>query len=143
MRPSKIVYETEAKAFGGRDGRVATPDGRLALALSIPKEFGGPGGDGTNPEQLFGAGWSACFLSAVKLMGRLTKTAIPDGATVSAKIGVGAVEVGYAFVAELTISLPGIARETAEELVAGAHERCPFSRATRGNVDVTLTIADA
>lgn len=143
MKPSKIVYETEAKAYGGRDGRVATPDGRLAHALSIPKEFGGPGGDGTNPEQLFGAGWSACFLSAIKLMGRLTKTAIPEGSSVTAKIGVGAVEVGYAFVAELTIVLPGIARATAEELVAGAHERCPFSRATRGNIDVTLTVADA
>ena len=143
MKPEKIVYQTEATATGGRDGRAATKDGRLAVSLSIPKEFGGPGGDGTNPEQLFAAGWSACFLSAVKLAGRLNKVAIPDDATVTAKIGVGPVGVGYMFAAELQVVLPGIDRATAEKLVAGAHERCPFSRATQGNIDVVLTVAEA
>lgn len=143
MKPEKIVYRTEATATGGRDGRAATKDGRLAVSLSIPKEFGGPGGDGTNPEQLFAAGWSACFLSAVKLAGRLNKVTIPDDATVTAKIGVGPVGVGYMFAAELQVALPGIDRATAEKLVAGAHERCPFSRATQGNIDVVLTVAEA
>ena len=143
MKSEKIVYQTEATATGGRDGRAATKDGRLAVSLSIPKEFGGPGGDGTNPEQLFAAGWSACFLSAVKLAGRLNKVAVPDDATVTARIGVGPAGVGYIFTAELQVALPGIDRATAEQLVAGAHERCPFSRATRGNIDVVLTIAEA
>jgi Ohr subfamily peroxiredoxin len=143
MKPEKIVYRTEATATGGRDGRAATKDGRLAVSLSIPKEFGGPGGDGTNPEQLFAAGWSACFLSAVKLAGRLNKVAVPDDATVTAKIGVGPVGVGYKYAAELVVALPGIDRATAEKLVAGAHERCPFSRATQGNIDVVLTVAEA
>lgn len=143
MKPEKIVYRTEATATGGRDGRAATKDGRLAVSLSIPKEFGGPGGDGTNPEQLFAAGWSACFLSAIKLAGRLNKVAIPDDATVTAKIGVGPVGVGYMFAAELVVALPGIDRATAEKLVASAHERCPFSRATQGNIDVVLTVAEA
>jgi Ohr subfamily peroxiredoxin len=143
MKPEKIVYRTEATATGGRDGRAATKDGRLAVSLSIPKEFGGPGGDGTNPEQLFAAGWSACFLSAVKLAGRLNKVAIPDDATVTAKIGVGPVGIGYMFAAELQVALPGIDRATAEKLVAAAHERCPFSRATQGNIDVVLTVAEA
>lgn len=143
MKPEKIIYQTEATATGGRDGRAATKDGRLAVSLSVPKEFGGPGAEGTNPEQLFAAGWSACFLSAVKLVGRLNKVTIPDDATVTAKIGVGPAGVGYIFAAELVVALPGIDHATAEQFVAGAHERCPFSRATQGNIDVTLTVADA
>lgn len=142
MTPEKIIYSTEATATGGRDGSAASADGHLKVKLTVPKEFGGPGGEGTNPEQLFAAGYSACFLSAIKLMGRLGKVAIPDAATVTAKIGVGAVDVGYMFTAELLISLPGIPAETARELVAGAHQRCPFSRATKGNIDVVLTILE-
>lgn len=141
MTPEKIIYSTEVTATGGRDGKASSADGKLAVSLSVPKEFGGPGADGTNPEQLFGAGYSACFLSAIKLMGRLNKVAVPDASTVTAKIGVGAAEVGYMFTAELVVDLPGVSRDMAEQLVAGAHERCPFSRATRGNVDVKLTIA--
>lgn len=141
MTPEKIIYSTEVTATGGRDGKASSNDGKLAVSLSVPKEFGGPGADGTNPEQLFGAGYSACFLSAIKLMGRLNKVSVPDASTVTAKIGVGAAEVGYMFTAELVVDLPGVSRDVAEQLVAGAHERCPFSRATRGNVDVKLTIA--
>ncbi len=140
MTETKLIYQTAATATGGREGRATTADGKLDVTLSVPKEFGGPGAAGTNPEQLFAAGYSACFLSAIKLMGRLNKTPVPDTATVTAKIGVAAVDIGYSFVAELEINLPGVPRETALELVAGAHERCPFSRATRGNVDVTLTV---
>jgi Ohr subfamily peroxiredoxin len=141
-RPDRIIYATEATSTGGREGRAATADGRLDVGLSVPKEFGGPGAEGTNPEQLFAAGWSACFLSAIKLMGRLGKVAIPDATTVTAKIGVGAVTDGYVFTSELVIAIPGVDRNVAEELVAGAHQRCPFSRATRGNIDVVLTIRD-
>lgn len=143
MKPEKIIYETEATATGGREGRATSRDGRLAVSLSVPKEFGGPGAEGTNPEQLFAAGYAACFLSAIKLMGRIGKIAVPDDSTVTAKIGVGAVDIGYVFTAELRIALPGVPHAIAAELVAGAHDRCPFSRATRGNVDVVLTIAEA
>lgn len=143
MKPEKIIYATEATATGGRDGHAESADGHLAVKLTVPREFGGPGGEGTNPEQLFAAGYSACFLSAIKLMGRLNKVAVSDMATVTAKVGVGAVDVGYMFTAELLISLPGVPVETVRELVAGAHERCPFSRATKGNIDVVLTVLEA
>lgn len=142
MTTEKIVYATEATANGGRDGRAASGDGRLDVSLSIPAEFGGPGGTGTNPEQLFAAGYAACFLSAIKLVGRLDKLAVPADAAVTAKVGVGVVDGGYEFAVELVVLLPGIDHDTASKLVAGAHERCPFSKATRGNIDVVLTIAN-
>lgn len=142
MTPEKIVYATEATASGGRDGRAASSDGRLDVSLSIPAEFGGPGGAGTNPEQLFAAGYAACFLSAIRLVGRLDKVAVPADAAVTAKVGVGAVDGGYMFAVELVVAMPGVGHDTAARLVAGAHERCPFSKATRGNIDVVLTIAN-
>lgn len=141
MRPEKILFETQMTATGGRDGSATSPDGRLTLSLSVPKALGGPGGDGTNPEQLFAAGYAACFLSALKLMGRLNKTPLPDDTAVTVKVGMGPVEVGYALTAELSIDIPGIDRTVAETLAAGAHQRCPYSRAIRGNVDVTIRMA--
>ncbi|NKN39273.1 organic hydroperoxide resistance protein [Agrobacterium sp. a22-2] len=141
MTPDKILYETSVTAFGGRDGRVEGADGGFTMALSVPKGLGGPGGDGTNPEQLFAAGYAACFLGAVKLVARTSKIALEGEPTVSAKVGIGPVPVGYALAVELVVSLPGIERGLAEEIVAGAHERCPYSNATRGNVDVKLTVA--
>ena len=128
-------------ASGGRDGRVQALDGSFNLGLTIPKELGGPGGEGTNPEQLLAAGYSACFLSAMKLVGRLTKNSLPDTTTVTAKVGIGAVEPGYALVVELVASIPGMDPQIAQQIVAGAHERCPYSRATRGNVDVSIRLA--
>jgi lipoyl-dependent peroxiredoxin len=101
---------------------------------------GGGGGQGTNPEQLFAAGYAACFLGAVKLVGRQQKIALPDDATVTATVGIGAVDPGYALAVELAIHLPGIAPEVARSIVQAAHERCPYSHATRGNVDVKLTV---
>lgn len=140
IKLDKVLYRSEVTAMGGRDGRATSSDAVLDLALSVPKELGGPGGTGTNPEQLFAAGYAACFLGAVKFVARGRKIAIPDGASVTAAVGIGAVSVGYGLEVDLKVHLPGIDRTTAEELVTGAHERCPYSNATRGNIEVRLTI---
>ena len=137
---SKRIYTAIVTADGGRDGRVASEDGNLDLALVVPKEFGGPGGAGTNPEQLFAAGYSACFLSALKLTARLEKVQLDQDPTIEAHVGVLSTDEGYELVADLKVSMPGLEKELAEKLVAGAHERCPYSRATRGNIDVTLEV---
>ncbi len=115
-------------------------NGGFVAGLSVPKALGGPGGDGTNPEQLFAAGYAACFLGAIKFVARQRKIAVPDSASVTAAVGIGPVAVGYALEVDLRASLPGLDRALAEELVHGAHERCPYSNATRGNVAVTLTL---
>lgn len=140
MTPEKILYETEVTATGGRDGKAASTDGLLSVSLSVPKSLGGPGGEGTNPEQLFAAGYAACFLGAVKLVAR-TRKIVPSGEpSVTAKVAMGPVPVGYALAAELMVSLPGIEKLEAEGIVSGAHERCPYSNATRGNIEVRLTV---
>lgn len=140
MTLEKILYETEVTATGGRDGKGASADGLLSVSLSVPKSLGGPGGEGTNPEQLFAAGYAACFLGAVKLVAR-TRTVVPSAEpSVTAKVAMGPVPVGYALAVELKVSLPGVERSVAEEVVAGAHERCPYSNATRGNIAVKLTV---
>lgn len=141
MTPEKILYQTSVTATGGRDGTAASDDGLLSVALSVPKELGGPGGPGTNPEQLFAAGYAACFTGAVKLVARQGKIALPNDMTVTARVGMGPVDPGYALTVELVVSLPGLDPAQAREIVEGAHQRCPYSHATRGNVDVTLTIA--
>jgi lipoyl-dependent peroxiredoxin len=140
MKPEKILYEAEATATGGREGKAQSSDGLLSVSLSLPKSLGGSGGPGTNPEQLFAAGYAACFLGAVKLVTRTRKVALTDEPTVTARVGMGPVAVGYALAVELRVTLPGIEKLLAEEVLAGAHERCPYSNATRGNVDVTLTV---
>ncbi len=137
-----VKYTTQATATGGRDGRSVTKDGVLDVKLATPKELGGAGGEGTNPEQLFAAGYSACFLGALKFVGGQEKVRIPAETTVTATIGIGPrAEGGFGITAALQISLPGIERAQAEELVAKAHQVCPYSNATRGNVDVGLTVA--
>jgi len=142
LQPDKILYEAEVTATGGRDGKAASDDGLLSVSLSLPKSLGGPGGPGTNPEQLFAAGYAACFLGAVKLVARTCKVTPSAEPTVTAKVGMGpvAVAVGYALTVELKVLLPGLEKSVAEEVVAGAHERCPYSNATRGNIDVKLTV---
>lgn len=137
---SKLVYTAKVTADGGREGRAKSDDGNLDVALVMPKEFGGPGGAGTNPEQLFAAGYSACFLSALKLTARLDKVTLPEDPRIDAEVGVVSGDDGYSLTAELNVSLPGIDRDVAEKLVAGAHQRCPYSRATRGNIDVALSV---
>ncbi len=138
----KVAYSTKATTSGGRDGRAATADGTLEVKLSTPKELGGGGGDGTNPEQLFAAGYSACFLSAIKHVAAEQKLKIPDDSKVTATVGVGERDDGQGFGldVELAVGLPGIERDKAQELVEKAHVVCPYSHATKGNVDVRLSV---
>jgi osmotically inducible protein OsmC len=136
----QILYTAEATAWGGREGRVASSDGVLDLQLAIPKSMGGPGGDMTNPEQLFAAGYSACFHSALKLLARSEQVDVSESA-ITARVGIGANDAGgFGLQVELEAELPGVERAVAENLVAKAHQVCPYSNATRGNVEVTLTV---
>lgn len=137
---SKLIYTARVSTSGGREGRSRSDDGNLDVALVMPKEFGGPGGAGTNPEQLFAAGYSACFLSALKLTVRLEKVMLLADPSIDAEVGVVSGDDGYGLTATLNITLPGVDRDVAEKLVAGAHARCPYSRAIRGNIDVALNI---
>jgi lipoyl-dependent peroxiredoxin len=139
-KPTQILYTGKASATGGRDGRAASSDNVLDVKLSTPRELGGAGGPGTNPEQLFAAGYSACFLGALKLVAGKQKIALPAETTISGNVGIGPAPVGFAIAVELQISVPGVAREKVQELVAAAHQVCPYSNATRGNIDVTLTV---
>ncbi len=136
----KVLYTAEATATGeGRDGKVRSSDGLIDTALAVPVEMGGAGG-ATNPEQLFAAGYSACFHSALRLVGRRAQVDV-EGSSVTARVGIGPTGTGgYGLTVELAVALPGVDRETAGQLVAKAHEVCPYSNATRGNVDVTLTV---
>ena len=140
----EVLYRAHATASGGgRDeGRSATDDGKIDVRLSVPAEMGGKGGDGTNPEQLFAAGYSACFLGALKFVAGKQKVALPPSTTVTGKVGIGQIPTGFGIQAELTIAAPGVAREQLQTLVDAAHIVCPYSNATRGNIDVTLVIAD-
>lgn len=137
----KVLYRAQATATGGRDGRAVTSDGVLDVKLATPKELGGPGGAATNPEQLFAAGYSACFLSALKLIAMRGKTPLSPEAAVTALVGFGPVGQGYGIAVDLTVSLPGMEHAAAEALVAKAHQVCPYSNATRGNIEVRLSVA--
>jgi len=142
MSIQNILYTAQATAVGGREGRAVTSDGVLDLALSTPRELGGAGGPGTNPEQLFAAGYSACFLSALKYVAGQEKTALPAESQVTGRVGIGPIATGFGIQAELTIRVPGMARERLQALVDKAHVVCPYSNATRGNIDVSLLLAD-
>jgi Ohr subfamily peroxiredoxin len=134
-----VLYTAVATAENGRDGRVATDDGKLDVVVNPPREMGGSG-DGTNPEQLFAAGFSACFQSALGVVARREKADI-SGSTVTARVGLGRTrDGGFGLTVELTASLPGQDRETALQLVKEAHRVCPYSRATEGNIEVTLDV---
>lgn len=138
----QILYTAQATATGGRDGRAVTNDKHLDVKLNTPKELGGAGGDGTNPEQLFAAGYSACFMSALKFVALHTKVNLPADAAVTAEVGIGPNDKGgFALAAELKVSLPGLDPAAAQALVAKAHEVCPYSNATRNNVDVKVGVA--
>ena len=139
----KVLYKTSATSTGGRDGRSTSADGVLAVQLSTPKELGGAGGPGTNPEQLFAAGYSACFLGALKYVAAQEKTKLPEDTTVTASVGIGPRDDGRGFGidVDLAIALPGVERATAEDLVAKAHVVCPYSHATQNNIDVRLSVA--
>ncbi|AUX40598.1 organic hydroperoxide resistance protein [Sorangium cellulosum] len=140
--PVDVKYTTQATANGGRDGRATTADGKLDVKLSTPKELGGAGGDGNNPEQLFAAGYAACFLGAMKFVAGQEKIRVPAETTVTATVGIGPrSEGGFGIDVGLRISLPGVERAQAEQLVEKAHQVCPYSNATRNNVPVRLEIA--
>ena len=136
-----VLYKTSAKATGGRDGHAATLDGTLDVKLTTPKELGGGGGAGNNPEQLFAAGYAACFIGAMKFVASQGGPKVPDDASVTSVVGIGPREAGgFGLAIDLTVSLPGLAHADAEALVEKAHQVCPYSNATRGNVDVHLTV---
>jgi osmotically inducible protein OsmC len=136
-----VLYRTTATATGGRDGHAATKDGTLDVKLTTPKELGGSGGPGNNPEQLFAAGYSACFLGAMKFVASQGGPKVPADTSVTATIGIGPrAEGGFGITAALEISLPGLDKAAAEELVHKAHQVCPYSNATRNNVDVQLSV---
>ncbi|MFF0268522.1 organic hydroperoxide resistance protein [Kribbella sp. NPDC004536] len=138
----KVLYTAKATAHGGRDGKVATDDGKLDVVVAPPAEMGGTG-KGTNPEQLFAAGYAACFHSALKVVARRERQDV-EGSTVTAEVGIGAINggAGYGLEVALVVSLPGIEdRAVAEDLVAKAHQVCPYSNATRGNIKVDLQVA--
>lgn len=139
--PVNVLYRTTARATGGRDGSAATLDGAFEVKLAVPKELGGPGGAGNNPEQLFAAGYSACFLGAMKFVASQGGPKVPPDTTVTATVGIGPrSEGGFGIEVALEITLPGLDRAEAEGLVAKAHEVCPYSNATRNNVNVQLTV---
>lgn len=139
----RVLYETSATATGGREGKASTKDGAFSVTLSTPKELGGAGGPGNNPEQLFASGYSACFLGALKFAAGKDHIKIPADATVTADVGIGARDDGQGFGLEvaLVIKVPGIDRAVVEDLVQKAHVVCPYSHATKGNIPVTLTVA--
>ncbi|ALN71577.1 MULTISPECIES: organic hydroperoxide resistance protein [unclassified Aureimonas] len=141
--PVDVIYKTKATANGGgRDGAARSEDGSVDVKLVVPKEMGGPGGDGANPEKLFAAGYSACFLGAMRAISSKVGVKVPAEATVTAEVGFGPrSEGGYGITADLTIDLPGVDPAEGEKLIAAAHEICPYSNATRGNLDVGLTLA--
>ena len=136
--PVDAKYKTSATASGGgRDGRTATEDGTLDLQLVVPKELGGPGGEGANPEKLFALGYSACFLGAMRVAAGELKTKIPEGTTVKATIGIGPrSEGGYGITAELDVTLPGMPEDEARKLMDVTHGICPYSNAIKASVDV-------
>jgi lipoyl-dependent peroxiredoxin len=137
----EVKYETEATAWGGREGRAATADGKLDLGLSMPVALGGSGGEGTNPEQLFSLGYAACFHSALKLVAGQAGVDVSESAiTCTVAIGRDSADGGFGLAVQLAAELPGVDGETARALLARAHEVCPYSKATRSNIEVTLEV---
>lgn len=141
--PTNVLYETSARATGGRDGRTGTVDGTFDVKLTTPKELGGPGGEGNNPEQLFASGYAACFLGALKYAASQGgDVRIPSDASIRATVGIGPrSEGGFGLEVALEATLPGLTREAAEDLVHRADQVCPYSNAVRGNIDVKLSVA--
>lgn len=137
--PTQIVYTATATATGGRDGRAVTSDNKLDVGLALPVEMGGKG-NGTNPEQLFAAGYSACFLGAMGFVAGQQKKFLPAGTQITGNVGIGPIPAGFGITAKLSITLPGMDRAEAQALIDAAHQVCPYSNATRGNIDVVLEL---
>jgi osmotically inducible protein OsmC len=141
MSIEKVLYTAHATSTGGRAGTSKSPDGMLDLTLATPKELGGSGATGTNPEQLFAAGYSACFIGAMKHVATMQKITLPADTSIAASVGIGQIPAGFGIEVAMTVTIPGMERAAAEALVQAAHAVCPYSNATRGNIDVTLTVA--
>jgi Ohr subfamily peroxiredoxin len=141
MKLEKTLYRTSATATGGRDGKARTDDGTLAFDLAVPKEMGGPGGPAANPEKLFACGYAACYLGALRYVAGQEKVAIPADATVGCEVGIGTIPGGFGLAVAISVKVPGLDRAKVEDLVAKAHKVCPYSNATRGNIEVRTTVA--
>jgi lipoyl-dependent peroxiredoxin len=140
MSIEKILYTAHAKVTGGRDGHGASRDGVLDVKLATPRELGGAGGVGTNPEQLFAVGYAACFIGAIKFVAARDKIKLAGDPSIESGVGIGQIPNGFGIEATLNISVPGLSRADAEALVQKAHVVCPYSNATRGNIDVRLVV---
>jgi lipoyl-dependent peroxiredoxin len=136
----KVLYQAHATATGGRDGRAVTSDGLLDVKLAPPKELGGMGG-ATNPEQLFAAGYAACFMGAMKHVAGMKKITVPADASIASTVGIGQIPAGFGIEVQMMVTLPGMDRAAAQALVDSAHQVCPYSNATRGNIEVSITVA--
>ncbi|WP_438864295.1 organic hydroperoxide resistance protein [Neptunicella sp.] len=137
----QVLYKAVATSTGGRDGQAISSDKVLNVKLATPKELGGAGGEATNPEQLFAAGYSACFIGALKFVGGEQKVSIPQDTTIKAEVGIGKIDGGFGLDIDLHINLPGLEQSVAEQLSEKAHQVCPYSNATRGNIDVRLHVS--
>ncbi len=136
----KVVYKAHATSTGGRDGSTRSSDGLLDVKLSAPKEMGGAGG-GVNPEQLFAAGYSACFIGAMKFVANQQKVTLPADTSIEATVDIGPIPAGFGIGVQLLVMVPGVDRTVAQDIVDKAHQVCPYSNATRGNIEVTITLA--
>ena len=140
MKLEKVLYTAHATSTGGREGTSKSSDGVLDLKLTTPKELGGNGAVGTNPEQLFAAGYSACFIGAMKFVAGQQKIALPADTSIKADVGIGQIPAGFGIKVALAVTVPGMDKAQAEEIVQAAHQVCPYSNATRGNIDVDLSV---
>ena len=140
MALEKILYTAHATSSGGREGSSKSDDGVLDVKLTTPKGLGGNGATGTNPEQLFAAGYSACFLGAMKHVASVQKIALPADTSIAADVGIGPIPQGFNIQVALHVTVPGMDKAAAKKLVDDAHQVCPYSNATRGNIDVTLAV---
>ena len=135
----KVIYKAHATSTGGRDGKTRSSDGLLDVKLSVPREMGGAGG-GVNPEQLFAAGYSACFIGAMKFVAGTQKIALPAETSINATVGIGQIPAGFGIEVQLEVTVPCMDRAQAQSIVDKAHQVCPYSNATRGNIEVTITV---
>ncbi|HTD06846.1 organic hydroperoxide resistance protein [Undibacterium sp.] len=137
----QVLYTASATATGGRDGRAVSSDNQLSVKLTTPKELGGAGGEGTNPEQMFAAGYSACFIGAMKFVAAATKMTLPADTSINGQVGIGPNDKGgFGLTVALNVTIPGMDKAEAQALVDKAHQVCPYSNATRGNIDVKITV---
>ena len=141
MSIETVLYKARAKATGGREGRAVTSDNVLDVKLTTPKELGGAGAVGTNPEQLFAAGYAACFIGAMKFVAGTKKVALPADLSINSTVGIGKIPAGFGIEVDLVINAPGMDKAVIQDIVDAAHQVCPYSNATRGNIDVRLSVA--